>query len=157
VLFHYPFLSGRSLGPQEMDDTLNLKQLKRQAAARRLSENQLENARICQFEVPGGGECRDVDCGDIHLSQLQVEPNGAPHPLTLCLSLDGHHLIGWMRLVLALVHFLFADDETARYLCGDQDVAQMVQALQATRARRPETTFNERVKEAWESMRVDAS
>ena len=50
---------------------------------------------------------------------------------------------------------LFADDETARYLCcGDQNVAQIVQALQAARARRPEATFNERVKEAWESMRV---
>ncbi|KAH9065484.1 hypothetical protein EDB87DRAFT_1679949 [Lactarius vividus] len=108
----------------EMDDTLNLKQLKMQAAARRLSENQLENARICQFEVPGGGECRDADCGDMHLSQLEVEPN---------------------------------DDETARYLCGDQNVAQIVQALQAARARRPEATFNERVKEAWESMRVQAS
>ena len=53
--------------------------------------------------------------------------------------------------------FLFADDETARYLCGDQNVAQMIQALQAARARRPEATFNERVKEAWESMRVQAS
>jgi hypothetical protein len=106
-----------------MDDRLNLKQLKMQAAARRLRESQLENARICQFEVPGGGECRDADCGDVHLSQLEVEPN---------------------------------DDETARYLCGDQNVAQIVQALQAARARRPESTFNERVKEAWESMRVQA-
>ncbi|KAH9179161.1 hypothetical protein EDB89DRAFT_1925671 [Lactarius sanguifluus] len=124
VLSYYPFLGGRSLGPQEMDDTLNLKQLKMQAAARRLSETQFENARICQFEVPGGGECRDADCGDMHLSQLEVEPN---------------------------------DDETARYMCGDQNVAQIVQALQAARARRPEATFNERVKEAWESMRVQAS
>ncbi|KAH9080619.1 hypothetical protein EDB83DRAFT_1001189 [Lactarius deliciosus] len=124
VLSYYPFLGGRSLGPQEKDDTLNLKQLKMQAAARRLSENQFENARICQFEVPGGGECRDADCGDMHLSQLEVEPN---------------------------------DDETARYMCGDQNVAQIVQALQAARARRPEATFNERVKEAWESMRVQAS
>ena len=106
VLSFYPFLSGRSLGPQEMGDRLNLKQLKIQAAARRLSENQLENARICQFEVPGGGECRDADCGDIHLSQLEAEPNGAPRPLTLCLPCDGHHLIGWMRLVLVLVYFV---------------------------------------------------
>ncbi|KAF8272203.1 hypothetical protein EI94DRAFT_1718708 [Lactarius quietus] len=139
-----------------MDDRLNLKQLKIQAAARRLSENQLENARICQFEVPGGGECRDADCGDMHLSQLEVEPNGAPRPLILCFSHDGHHLIGWMRLVSVSV-YLFADDETAQYLCGDQNVAQMIQALQAARARRPEATFIERVKEAWESLRVQAS
>jgi hypothetical protein len=98
VLSHYPFLSGRSLGAQEMDDRLNLKQLKIQAAARRLSENQLENARICQFEVPGGGECRDADCGDMHLSQLEAEPKGAPLHLILCLSHDGCHLIGWMRV-----------------------------------------------------------
>jgi hypothetical protein len=89
-----------------MDDRLNLKQLKMQAAARRLRESQLENARICQFEVPGGGECRDADCGDVHLSQLEVEPNGAPRPLMVCLSRDGHHLIGWIRLGSVLVHFV---------------------------------------------------
>jgi hypothetical protein len=140
-----------------MGDRLNLKQLKIQAAARRLSENQLENARICQFEVPGGGECRDADCGDMHLSQLEAEPNGAPRPLTLCLPCDGHIILSagcgwrWCRCIL------FADDETAQYLCGDQNVAQMIQALQAARGRRPEATFNARVKEAWESIRVQAS
>ncbi len=128
-----------------------------QAAARRLSENQLENARICQFEVPGGGECRDADCGDRHLSQLEVEPNGAPRPLTLCLSRDGPSSYRLGAVGVGVGAFVFADDETARYLCGDQNVAQMVQALQAARARRPEATFNGRVKEAWESMRVQAS
>jgi hypothetical protein len=44
---------------------------------------------------------------------------------------------------------LFTDEETARYLCGDRNVAQMVQALQAARTRRPEAGFDERVKEAW--------
>ncbi|KAI9510600.1 hypothetical protein F5148DRAFT_1178439 [Russula earlei] len=81
VLSHYPFLSGHSLGPQEMPD---LKGLRTQAAARRMTANGLENARICQFEVPGGGECRDRSCGDMHLSQFQMEPNGAPYPVTLC-------------------------------------------------------------------------
>ena len=85
VLSHYPFLSGRSLGPQDAADMHNLRSLKLQAAARRMTDNSLENARICQFEVPGGGECRDAACGDMHLSQLQVEPNGAPHPITLCM------------------------------------------------------------------------
>ena len=33
--------------------------------------------RVCQYEVPGGGECRDQDCEDIHLSRLTaVEPTG---------------------------------------------------------------------------------
>jgi len=120
VLSHYPFLSGRSLGPQETADIPNLQTLRMLAAARRMTDDSLENARICQFEVPGGGECRDSACGDMHLSQLQVEPN---------------------------------DEETAQYLCGDRNVAPMLQALQAARARRPETTFDERVKEAWASMR----
>ncbi|KAI0304483.1 hypothetical protein B0F90DRAFT_1262810 [Multifurca ochricompacta] len=84
-----------------MVDMPDLNRLKMQAAARRITQNSRESARICQFEVPGGGECRDVDCGDLHLSQLEVEPN----------------------------------------------------ALQAARARRPEATFDERVKEAWASMR----
>ena len=94
VLSHYPLLSGRSLGQQEMAGIPNLQHLRLQTAARRMTDNSSENARICQFEVPGGGECRDAACGDVHLSQLEVEPNGAPRPLTLCLSLPCHRLIG---------------------------------------------------------------
>jgi hypothetical protein len=48
---------------------------------------------------------------------------------------------------------LFTDEETAQYLSGDQNVAQMVQALQAARTRRPDVTFDERVKEIWTSVR----
>ncbi|KAI0926748.1 hypothetical protein AcV5_007455 [Taiwanofungus camphoratus] len=34
------------------------------------------STRICQYEVPGGGECRDRDCQDVHLSRLHsVEPS----------------------------------------------------------------------------------
>ena len=152
VLSHYPLLSGRSLGQQEMADTPILQNLRMQTAARRMTDKSSENARICQFEVPGGGECRDTTCGDIHLSQLQVEPNGAPRPLTLCLSCHVIVLsarwgvrVGWIGL--------FTDEETAHYLCGDQNVAQLVQALQAARTRRPEATFDERVKEVWTRMR----
>jgi len=119
VLSHYPSLGG-SLGLQEMVDVPKLESLRVQAAARRITDNGLENERICQFEVPGGGECRDEACGDIHLSLLRVEPH---------------------------------DEEVARYVCGDRNVAQMVQALQATRTRRPEASFDERVKEAWASTR----
>ncbi|KAH8104789.1 hypothetical protein BXZ70DRAFT_922389 [Cristinia sonorae] len=32
--------------------------------------------RICQYEVPGGGECRDSNCSDLHLSQMSnTEPD----------------------------------------------------------------------------------
>jgi hypothetical protein len=63
----------------------NLKSLRMQAAARRMTVSNFENVRICRFEVPGGGECRDASCGDMHLSQLEVEPNGAPRPVTFYL------------------------------------------------------------------------
>ena len=35
--------------------------------------------RICRYEVPGGGTCRDEGCDDVHLSRLQgvnMEPSG---------------------------------------------------------------------------------
>lgn len=85
VLSHYPSLCGGSLGLQEMAGMPNVEGLRVLAAARRMTDNGLENARICQFEVPGGGECRDAACGDIHLSLLGMEPQGAPCPITLCL------------------------------------------------------------------------
>lgn len=49
--------------------------------------------------------------------------------------------------------FFFTDEEVARYLCGDRNVAQMIQALQAARTRRPEASFDERVKEVWANTR----
>jgi hypothetical protein len=84
VLSHYPSLGG-SLGLQEMADMPNLESLRVLATARRMTDNGFENGQICQFEVPGGGECRDEACGDIHLSRLQVELHGAPRLITLCL------------------------------------------------------------------------
>lgn len=34
--------------------------------------------RLCQYEVPGGGQCRDATCPDVHLGQLlPQEPSGA--------------------------------------------------------------------------------
>jgi hypothetical protein len=106
VLSRYPFLSGRSLGPQEQVEMPNLKRLRMQAAARYMTESKMENARICQFEVPGFGECRDTGCGDMHLSQVQVEPNGAPRPLKSCLFRH-RHLIGSTISGLVWLFFSF--------------------------------------------------
>lgn len=78
--------------------------------------------RVCQYEVPGGGECRDKDCEDIHLSRMEsVEPTGT------C----SHYFVTVAYLFIFLTpHFpraflsdypfcLFsADDETAQYLCS---------------------------------------
>jgi len=45
---------------------LDLKLLKLAAAMKRLDPLK----RICQYEIPGGGTCRDGTCEDIHLSWL---------------------------------------------------------------------------------------
>jgi hypothetical protein len=55
--------------------------------------------------VPGGGECRDEACGDIHLSLLQVEPHGAPRLITLCLF--RHAIILSTRRVLVGIRPFF--------------------------------------------------
>jgi hypothetical protein len=63
------FLSASSL-PE-----LNLEALKSAAIGKVLHPFK----RICQYEVPGGGTCRDEGCDDVHLSRLQgetVEPSG---------------------------------------------------------------------------------
>ena len=63
------FLSASSL-PE-----LNLEALKSAAISKVLHPFK----RICQYEVPGGGTCRDEGCDDMHLSRLQgvtVEPSG---------------------------------------------------------------------------------
>ena len=49
-----------------------LRPLSVNVALRRASED--SQLQICQFEVPGGGECRDSTCKDLHLADL--EPSG---------------------------------------------------------------------------------
>jgi len=33
--------------------------------------------RVCPYEVPGGGVCRDKECGELHLSEVTKEPSDA--------------------------------------------------------------------------------
>lgn len=44
---------------------------------------------ICRYEIPGGGECRDADCTDLHLSRITngEEASGTYTGLT---SVDGY-------------------------------------------------------------------
>jgi hypothetical protein len=58
----------------------DLQLLREAAISRRLDPSK----RLCQYEVPGGGTCRDEKCEDLHLSRLGdvnqqtiVEPSGA--------------------------------------------------------------------------------
>ncbi|KAG1772426.1 hypothetical protein EDD22DRAFT_434033 [Suillus occidentalis] len=46
---HHHYLIHRALGQVSANDT---------------------GLRVCQYEVPGGGVCRDKNCNDLHLSRL---------------------------------------------------------------------------------------
>jgi len=57
----------------------DLRPLKLATASRLLDPSK----RICQYEVPGGGVCRDEGCEDVHLSRIAgqggrggAEPSG---------------------------------------------------------------------------------
>ncbi|KAI0771193.1 hypothetical protein BD413DRAFT_64812 [Trametes elegans] len=57
-----------------LHSSIDLDELKQRAVMKYLSSG---SGRICQYEVPGGGECRDSNCEDVHLSRLPaVEPSG---------------------------------------------------------------------------------
>jgi len=56
----------------------DLKPLRLAALSKRLDPSK----RLCQYEIPGGGTCRDNQCEDMHLSRLEGidslgEPSGA--------------------------------------------------------------------------------
>ncbi|KAF8889988.1 hypothetical protein CPB84DRAFT_1406661 [Gymnopilus junonius] len=51
----------------------NLQPLKVAALAKVLNPTQ----RLCQYEVPGGGTCRDDGCRDVHLNRLEGEMGAA--------------------------------------------------------------------------------
>lgn len=57
----------------------DLKPLKLASLQRALGQASSSDSgvRVCQYEVPGGGVCRDKDCNDLHLSRLVSEPSDA--------------------------------------------------------------------------------
>ena len=40
---------------------------------------------LCQYEVPGGGVCRDITCTDLHLGDVQ--PSGVSYLISLSLTI----------------------------------------------------------------------
>lgn len=76
--------------------------------------------RICQYEVPGGGTCRDEGCEDVHLSRLEganqlgiIEPNGTSPILFIAMPL----LVYLFSFAFAITLISrFSDDDTAQYL-----------------------------------------
>jgi len=68
--------------------------------------------RLCQYEVPGGGTCRDDGCHDVHLSKLEgemgtIEPSDedtAQYLFNVISDswLQQHHIISSSRILSAL-------------------------------------------------------
>lgn len=57
----------------------DLKPLKQAALQRMLTQLTAHDPglRVCQYEVPGGGVCRDQECDELHLSRIGTsEPSG---------------------------------------------------------------------------------
>ena len=79
--------SGAQQASGDMDDTSSISSSPRNTAIdlRDLKAAHAKNLftdpsrPICQYEVPGGGECRDAECECIHLSRPPTaEPSGTP-------------------------------------------------------------------------------
>jgi len=106
----------------------DLRPLKLATASRLLDPSK----RICQYEVPGGGVCRDEGCEDVHLSRIAGQGGrGGAEP---------------------------SDQDTAEYLLNtlpsnwlaDNGVShsKMSLALQQVRLKNPHLVFEERVARA---------
>ena len=66
--------------------TLDLKELKQAVLHRSLAHltRRSPDLRVCPYEVPGGGVCRDKECEELHLSQLGKEPSGTSCSCCVC-------------------------------------------------------------------------
>ncbi|RPD77479.1 hypothetical protein L226DRAFT_323484 [Lentinus tigrinus ALCF2SS1-7] len=83
--------SGSSSSTTQTID-IDLKPLKQAAVMKYLSDN---TRQVCQYELPGGGECRDKNCDNVHLSRLSaVEPSDEDTAQYLCSSLPGGQRYG---------------------------------------------------------------
>lgn len=77
----YPLLRSRLEGtswscPSSIPDLHPLRQAVLQRVLTQLTAHD-RGVRVCQYEVPGGGVCRDEGCDGLHLSRLTTsEPSG---------------------------------------------------------------------------------
>lgn len=107
---------------------------------------------MCPYEVPGGGVCRDKDCGELHLSRIAKEPSGASWSCFTCELTERVPRCLPVRPVTAG----FADTEVAIYVHGMLpqpwngrcDVRTIEIALEGVRLRRGATDVDSRVREA---------
>ncbi|KAK0201809.1 hypothetical protein DFS33DRAFT_1023719 [Desarmillaria ectypa] len=90
--------------------------------------------RICQYEIPGGGICRDVGCEDVHPSRLSNQQSSTGH------SVDP------------------SDEDTGAYLCAvvafplGVDASKIVGILKKLRLEHPAMVFDERVSRTLEIL-----
>ncbi|KAI0373745.1 hypothetical protein BV20DRAFT_673423 [Pilatotrama ljubarskyi] len=119
--------------------SIDLEPLKQSAVMKFLSSG---SGRICQYEVPGGGECRDQNCEDVHLSRLStVEPSGRFYAPVCRPPFTGP-----------------IDEDTAQFLCSSIPVGPRYgvkafrDALDVARLRHPTMSFDARVQEALSSL-----
>ncbi|KAK7690375.1 hypothetical protein QCA50_007033 [Cerrena zonata] len=105
-------------------DQLDLKPLKLAATHKWLEAN--TSRCLCQYEIPGGGECRDLDCQAIHPSKLSaIEPSDKETAEYLCSAMP----------------------------IGSQWTVEVVKtALEESRQRHPAFDFEHRVREAAASL-----
>jgi len=76
-------VSSHSSSPIPLPD---LKQLKEAVLHRSLAQltRRSTDLRVCPYEVPGGGVCRDKDCEELHLGQISTEPSGTSWSCFMC-------------------------------------------------------------------------
>lgn len=136
---------------------INLRAMKAAAVNRWLSD---PSRRICQYEVPGGGECRDPNCEDIHPSmEWTVEPSGTPSFLPYVVT----HIFIPSPASFPILPFFCSPSSVARI---DHETAQHLHAAlpkssQVTReqleaalqeAREPDIGYHMRVRDALEKL-----
>lgn len=131
-----------SISSSPRNTTIDLRDLKTAHAKSLLTD---PSRPICQYEVPGGGECRDSECESIHLSRLPTaEPSGTSRALR-------------PRMLTPMPPpGSRADEETAHYLYArfavparsGAGVKEIKDALVNIRARSPAKAFDNRVAEA---------
>ncbi|SJL07562.1 uncharacterized protein ARMOST_10912 [Armillaria ostoyae] len=107
--------------------------------------------RICQYEIPGGGICRDVGCDDVHPSRLsnqQSSPGQSVDPsgewFMICTPVGSRDGV--------------VDEDTAAYLCAvvalplGVDASKIVGILEKLRLEHPAMVFDERVSRTLEIL-----
>jgi len=97
--------------------------------------------RICQFEVPGGGECRDAHCEDMHIGRVSsIEPTGtqvSSFPVSLTWTSFSPVSPSFTSFNISILpSSLFYRRDTAQYLFNTLSATLLVKKSRASRLSR---------------------